>query len=76
MTYENCYFGAGHTYGDGTTGRAAFEAGGLMVYGNSIMSFSGTTGWVGTTPPPAPDAATTTVCASAPTPPLWGQPST
>jgi hypothetical protein len=75
MTYEDCAFKGGQNYGDGTNGRASFEAGGLLVFGSS-MSFSGTTGWVGTTPPPAPDAATTTVCASVPTPPLWGQPTT
>jgi hypothetical protein len=70
-TNQNCYFGAGQTYGDGTNGRAAFEAGGLMVYGSSIMSFSDTSGWVATTPPPAPDAATTTVCASVSLPPQF-----
>jgi hypothetical protein len=74
MADKNCYFGVGHIYGDGTNGRAAFEAGGLMVFGSSIGSFSLTTGWVGTTPPPAPGAATTTVCASVPIPPHWGQP--
>lgn len=68
MTYEDCSFkGGGQIYGDGTNGRASFEAGGLLVFGG-YMSFSGTTGWVGTTPPPAPDAATTDVCASVPTP--------
>jgi hypothetical protein len=71
MTYEDCAFkGGGQIYGDGTNGRAAFEAGGLLVF-DSSMSFSGTTGWVGTTPPPAPDAEPATVCASVPTPISW-----
>jgi hypothetical protein len=68
MTYEDCAFkGGGQIYGDDTNGRASFKAGGLLVFG-SYMSFSGTTGWAGTTPPPAPDAAATIVCASVPTP--------
>ncbi len=68
MTYEDCAFkGGGQIYGDDTNGRASFNTGGLIVFG-SYMSFSGTTGWTGSTPPPAPKAATTTVCESEPTP--------
>ncbi len=68
MTYQDCAFkGGAQIYGDDTNGRASFNTGGLLIFG-SHMSFSGTTGWAGGTPPPAPDAATTTVCASAPTP--------
>ena len=66
---HNCFFFEGQPYA--TNGRAAFEVGGLMVFGDSIyppMAFSDTTAWVGATPPPAPDAATTTVCASVPGP--------
>ena len=62
---HNCFFFESHPYG--TNGLAAFEVGGLMVFGDSIWpptAFSDTTGWVGATPPPAPDAATTTMCAS------------
>jgi hypothetical protein len=68
-TYEDCAFeGGGQIYGDGANGLAAFEAGGLVLFDSTYMSFGGTTGWAGTTPPPAPDAAITTVCASVPTP--------
>lgn len=68
MTYEDCAFkGGGQIYGDDSNGRASFKAGGLLVFG-SYMAFSGTTGWAGSTPPPAPDAAATTVCATVPTP--------
>jgi hypothetical protein len=62
---HNCFFFESHPYG--TNGLAAFEVGGLMVFGDSIWpptAFSDTTGWVGATPQPAPDAATTTMCAS------------
>jgi hypothetical protein len=68
MTYEDCAFkGGGQIYGDDTNGRASFNTGGLIVFG-SYTSFSRTTGWTGGTPPPAPKAATTTVCESVPTP--------
>jgi hypothetical protein len=62
---HNCVFFFGFPYS--TNGRAAFEVGGLIVFGDDIYSTTSnreTTGWVGATPPPAPDAATTTVCAS------------
>jgi hypothetical protein len=61
---HNCFTFEGHPYG--TNGLAAFEVGGLIVFGDSIWpgSYSVTSGWVGATPPPAPDAATTTMCAS------------
>ena len=63
---HNCFTFEGHPYG--TNGLAAFEVGGLMVFGDSIYpgSYSDTTGWVGATPPPAPDAAISTMCASVP----------
>jgi hypothetical protein len=68
MTYEDCAFkGGGLIYGDDTDGRASFDVGGVLVFGR-YMSFSSTDGWVASTPPPAPDAAATTVCAAVPTP--------
>ena len=67
LTYDDCAFkGGGQMYGDGTNGRESFDYGGLLWFGDN-MSFGGTSGWIGS-PPPAPAATTTSVCAGVPTP--------
>jgi hypothetical protein len=64
LTVDDCLFkGGGQMYGNDTNGRASFDTGGLLWFGDH--SSGGTSGWAGS-PPPAPVAATTTICATAP----------
>jgi len=66
LSYGDCTFkGGGQIYGDDTNGRASFDSGGLLWFGDNASG--GTSGWAGS-PPPAPAAATTSICAEVPTP--------
>jgi hypothetical protein len=67
LGYDDCTFtNGGPIYGDGTNGLESFDYGGLLWFGDNKL-FGGTSGWTGS-PPPAPAATTTSVCAGVPTP--------